>query len=139
MERKKVLRLFNLQENLQAMRQSDLSARLENSIVVFRESVLTINYQNSSNYTNVPYIWPCWPTAADLTPEAIGWLSAGYRPAVRLDLARPGSTWIADGCRLLENATELQGSKRPYKKFFGIVLQGSKWIKKVFPYGKKYL
>ena len=55
MERKKVLRLFNLQENLQAMRQSDISARLENSIVVFRESVLTINYQNSSNYTNVPY------------------------------------------------------------------------------------
>lgn len=59
MERKKVLRLFNLsdetQEEQEQLRFYSLDVSLASSCIALKESLLTVSFDNSENYINVPY------------------------------------------------------------------------------------
>jgi hypothetical protein len=59
MERKKVLRLFNLSDETQEakdqLRFYSLDVSLASSCIAFKESLLTIMFNNTENYINLPY------------------------------------------------------------------------------------
>jgi hypothetical protein len=59
MERKKVLSLFNLSDETQEakyqLRFHSLDVSLASSCIVFKENLMTVMFDNSENYINVPY------------------------------------------------------------------------------------
>lgn len=59
MKREKVLRLFNLSDETQEakyqLRFHSLDVSLDSSCIAFKESLLTIMFNNTENYINLPY------------------------------------------------------------------------------------
>ena len=100
MERKKVLGLFNLSDETQEakyqLRFHSLDVSLASSCIAFKESLLTVSFDNSENYINLPY--------GSIETMAIFWngveidtVDGGH---VSLDITQEQYTDLLDGCSL---------------------------------------
>lgn len=101
MERKKVLRLFNLsdetQEDQEQLRFYSLDVSLASSCIAFKESLITVTFSDTENYFNIPY--------ESIETMAIFWNGIEIDTAdgghIALDITQEQyMALLADGCRL---------------------------------------
>ncbi len=101
MERKKVLRLFNLSDETQEakdqLRFHSLGVSLASSCIAFKENLMTVMFDNSENYINLPY--------DSIETMAIFWNGVEIDTAdgghVALDITQEQyMALLSDGCRL---------------------------------------